>query len=44
MPFFVPEATSGTISGTAVLTPDLVADIVNGMAYVNIHTTNNPGR
>ena len=43
VPFGVPEATAGTISGTATLTPDLVADIVNGMAYVNIHTTNNPG-
>jgi uncharacterized protein (TIGR03118 family) len=42
VPFFVPEATSGTISGTTALTPDLVADIVSGMAYVNIHTTNNP--
>jgi uncharacterized protein (TIGR03118 family) len=43
VPFNVPSATSGTISGTAGLTPELVADIVNGLAYVNIHTTNNPG-
>lgn len=43
IPFSAPAATAGTISGTASLTPDLVADIVNGNAYVNIHTTNNPG-
>ena len=42
VPFSAPASTSGTIAGTAGLTPDQVADIVNGMAYVNIHTTNNP--
>src|SRR6185437_16276517 len=42
VPFSAPPATHGTISGTASLTPDLVADIINGNAYVNIHTTNNP--
>jgi uncharacterized protein (TIGR03118 family) len=43
IPFTVASATSGTISGTTSLTPDQLADIVNGMAYVNIHTANNPG-
>jgi uncharacterized protein (TIGR03118 family) len=43
VPFFAPEATSGTISGTTALSPELVASIVNGMAYVNIHTTNHGG-
>jgi hypothetical protein len=42
VPFSPPPATEGTISGTAALTPDLVADIINANAYVNIHTTNNP--
>jgi uncharacterized protein (TIGR03118 family) len=42
IPFAVASATSGTISGTTNLTPDLLADIVNGMAYVNVHTANNP--
>jgi uncharacterized protein (TIGR03118 family) len=43
VPFSVAPVTSGTISGTVGLAPDLVADIVGGLAYVNIHTTNNPG-
>lgn len=43
IPFTVPAATSGTVSGSTSLTPDLVADIVNGQAYVNFHTANHPG-
>jgi uncharacterized protein (TIGR03118 family) len=43
VPFTVAADTSGTIAGTVALTPELVSDIVNGMAYVNIHTANNPG-
>ncbi|HTL59301.1 MAG TPA: TIGR03118 family protein [Candidatus Limnocylindrales bacterium] len=35
--------TSGTLSGTQVLTPDQLADIINGVTYVNIHTTLNQG-
>src|SRR6185369_10093481 len=35
--------TSGTLSGTQVLTPDQLADIINGVAYINIHTTINQG-
>ena len=42
IPFSVVPSTSGTISGVASLTPDQVADILNGRAYVNVHTTNNP--
>jgi uncharacterized protein (TIGR03118 family) len=42
LPFTVAPVTSGTISGTAGISTDLVADILNGMAYVNIHTANNP--
>ena len=41
VPFSPPAATAGIISGTVLLTADQVADIVNGMAYVNIHTANN---
>ena len=37
------SGTSGTLSGTQVLTPDQLADIVNGMSYINIHTTVNQG-
>ena len=44
VPFIgVPAATAGTISGTTSLTATQLADIVNGMAYVNIHDTNHPG-
>jgi hypothetical protein len=39
----VPAVPAGTISGSAVLTPSQMTDITNGMAYVNIHTGNNPG-
>jgi hypothetical protein len=41
--FSVPPATAGAFSGTAVLTPDQVAALINGMLYANIHTTANPG-
>jgi len=41
--FSVSPATAGIISGTAGLTPEQVSYIVGGMAYVSIHTTNNPG-
>ena len=37
------SGTEGTLSGTQVLTPDQLADIINGESYINIHTTNNPG-
>jgi hypothetical protein len=34
------SGTSGTLSGSQVLTPDQVAYLVSGQTYVNIHTTN----
>jgi hypothetical protein len=41
--FTVASETSGTIFGTNSLTPDQLADILNGLAYVNVHTALNPG-
>jgi len=35
--------TSGSISGTAVLTPTQVAYLLNGQTYVNVHSTTNQG-
>jgi uncharacterized protein (TIGR03118 family) len=35
------SGTSGTLSGTQVLTLDQFAEIVNGQTYINIHTTQN---
>ena len=43
MSFGVPAVTSGTISGTAILTADQVALLINGMLYVNIHSVSFPG-
>ncbi len=43
IPFSAPTASSGTISGTAVLTPPELLDIVSGLTYANIHTTNYSG-
>jgi uncharacterized protein (TIGR03118 family) len=43
LPLTVPAATSGTISGSMLLTPDQAAIFLGGMAYVNIHTANNGG-
>ncbi len=42
IPFSVPAAKSGTITGTALLTSDEVSNILSGFAYVNIHTSLNP--
>jgi hypothetical protein len=36
---FTNGATSGTFSGNATLTPANVANVLNGLSYVNIHTT-----
>jgi hypothetical protein len=38
-----PAATSGTISGTAALSNQELADMLQGLTYANIHTTNYPG-
>jgi uncharacterized protein (TIGR03118 family) len=43
IPFSFPPGTAGTISGSTTVTPDQFANIVSGLAYVNIHTTNHPG-
>jgi len=39
----VPSATSGTISGTVTVNQATLAAIVDGLAYVNVHTLNNGG-
>lgn len=39
----IPAATSGAISGSAVLTPAQETDLLNGLFYFNIHTAVNPG-
>jgi hypothetical protein len=41
IPFTVPSAPSGVVSGTATLSADNVAALVNGMLYVNFHTSAN---
>ena len=43
VPLNTPTGTSGTISGTATLTADQLADLLTGQTYINIHTANNPG-
>ena len=43
VPLATPSGTSGTISGTATLTPTEVAYLLSGLTYVNIHTTTNGG-
>jgi len=35
--------TSGSVTGSGVLTPPQVADLLNGLNYVNIHTATNGG-
>lgn len=39
----VPSATSGTITGSTLLTPQQVYWLMSGQTYVNIHTINFPG-
>jgi hypothetical protein len=43
VPFGAPAATAGTISGTASLDAQTLLDIVSGLTYANIHSTNYPG-
>lgn len=43
LPFSAPAASSGTIAGTVALTSQQLYDIVSGLTYANIHTTNYPG-
>jgi hypothetical protein len=42
IPFTVPAATEGTISGTVGLTPAQLAAVVDGHTYVNLHTATSP--
>ena len=39
----VPAATSGSFSGSALLTPQQLFDIISGVTYANIHTVVNGG-
>jgi hypothetical protein len=39
----VPSSTFGTISGTATLSNQELAEMAMGLTYANIHTTNYPG-
>jgi len=41
--FAPPATTSGSFSGKATLTMDQVTNIVNGLGYVNIHSSFSPG-
>jgi hypothetical protein len=43
IPFGAPSATAGTISGTAALDAQTLFDLVSGLTYANIHSTNFPG-
>lgn len=40
IPFTPPAATAGVISGTATLNSAQLLDIISGLTYANIHTTN----
>lgn len=41
--FSNPGGTSGTITGSGPITPTQLSQLRSGLAYVNIHTTNNSG-
>jgi len=43
VPFTVPAAASGVISGKVALTQDQITNLVNGLCYANIHTTAHGG-
>jgi hypothetical protein len=43
IPFSVPTSASGSFSGTALLSSVQLVDIISGLTYANIHTTNYPG-
>jgi uncharacterized protein (TIGR03118 family) len=43
IPFTVPAATSGIISGKTTLTQDQLTNFINGLCYVNIHTAAHGG-
>jgi hypothetical protein len=39
----VTGGTAGTLSGSATLSPANIANMLNGLTYLNLHTTTNPG-
>ncbi len=43
IPLTVSGATSGTISGSGVLSPTNVAGMIAGLTYVNVHSSTYPG-
>ena len=43
IPFATPTGTSGSTSGTAVLTLDQLDEIVDGLTYANVHTSAHGG-
>jgi len=43
VPLNNPAGTSGSISGTVSLTPTVLADVLAGLTYINIHSTTNGG-
>jgi hypothetical protein len=43
VPFNPPAASSGTFSGSATLSSQVLFDLVTGLSYANVHTTNYPG-
>jgi hypothetical protein len=42
IPFAPPSATAATISGTASLDSQQLLDLISGLSYVNVHSTNYP--
>jgi len=34
---------SGSLTGTATLTPSLLGNLIDGLSYINFHTAANPG-
>jgi hypothetical protein len=41
-PFPGVSGTSGAVAGTLILPLNQLANVIDGMTYINIHTTNNP--
>lgn len=37
------SGTSGTLSGSLILTPDQLAHLIDGLVYVNVHSSEHPG-
>lgn len=43
VPLIVSGGTTGTVTGSGTLSPDLVAGMIDGLTYVNVHTDMFPG-